>query len=516
MSATPVTVLRSHLSGAIDGLLGRVTMYRLMTLVLTCLAVWSVLLSALGQLYYSPVDLLVTAAVAVAASYLSNRAFALAWRVRPHSESAVITGLLLFFLFWPSTQWLDLAVVAGAAAVANLSKYLIVVRGRHVLNPAAFGAFVVGLTGISGSVWWVAAPLMLPAVIVGALVVLRRTGRTLVAACFVVVAMVPVTITLVSNGASIGSALATAIGSYPLVFLAVFMLTEPLTLPPRRWQQLLEATAVAALFAVAFHLSLGPVTVTNSPELALLAGNLLALCFAGRGVGSLTLIGTRKLTPTVREFTLRPAHPVTYTPGQFVELTVPHAHADSRGTRRTFSLSGPPGTDLTIAVKVPAKPSSFKRALLALEPGATLRGSSRGGDFVLPSDHDTALLLVAGGIGITPFASQLAALTAAGEHRDIVVLYAVSAPQELAYADIIAAAGVRTVVISPTAPTRLPERWTHLPGDKVTSAAVAQAVPDAASRVAMVSGPPAMVDAVRAALTAAGLRSVTTDVFFGY
>lgn len=507
---------RARLAAALDRQLGRVTMYRLVTIVLVAIAGWAVLLSSVGQLFYTPLELAVSLAVAVLASYGANRLFALVWRVRPHSESAIITGLLLFFLFWPSTAGPDLAALAGAAVVANLSKYVLVVRGRHVFNPAALGAFAVGLSGLSGSVWWVATPLMLPVVLLGALAVLRRTRRTPIAAAFVVVALVPVTLTLLASGQPLGSALGTALGSYPVVFLAAFMLTEPLTLPPRLWQQLVEAVVVGLLFAAPFHLAAGPLTLSTSPELALLVGNLLALAFAGRGAGTLTLVASRDLTPTVRELTLRPDRTVPFRPGQFVELTLPHAHADARGTRRTFSLSGAPGADLTVAVKFPAEPSSYKRALRELAPGARLRATALGGDFLLPSDPAEPLLLVAGGIGITPFASQLAALTAAGEHRDVVVLYAVSSAAECAYADVLTASGARVVVLSLDDPEALPPGWEHLRADRLTPELLAQTVRDTPRRTAYLSGPPQMVDSVRSVLGACGAGRVRTDVFFGY
>ena len=39
--------------------------------------------------------------------------------------------------------------------IVTSSKYIVAVRGRHVFNPAAFGAVVVGVTGLSVSWWWV-------------------------------------------------------------------------------------------------------------------------------------------------------------------------------------------------------------------------------------------------------------------------------------------------------------------------------------------------------------------------
>ncbi len=106
----------------LDERLGRVTMYRLLTLGLSALAVVAVVLAATDVLFLDPGAMVVSAAVAVAASVASAWAAALAFRTRPHTESAIITGLILFFLFWPTLDARYLGTLALAALLANLSK----------------------------------------------------------------------------------------------------------------------------------------------------------------------------------------------------------------------------------------------------------------------------------------------------------------------------------------------------------------------------------------------------------
>ena len=87
-------------------------------------------------------------ALCVGLTYASNRALAALFRVRPHSESSLITGLLLYFLFWPTCsvrlRRRGLAGVALACVLASASKYALAWRGRHIFNPAAAGAFITG------------------------------------------------------------------------------------------------------------------------------------------------------------------------------------------------------------------------------------------------------------------------------------------------------------------------------------------------------------------------------------
>ncbi|WP_282945214.1 ferredoxin--NADP reductase [Cellulomonas endometrii] len=498
----------------LDERLGRVTMYRLLTLGLSALAVVALVLSATGALFVEPGALLVSAAVAVAASVASAWLLALAFRTRAHTESAVITGLILLFLFWPTLEARYLGTLALAALVANVAKYVLAWRGRHVLNPAAAGAFVVGLTGWDATTWWVADRwLLVPVLLLTALIVVR-TRRYALVGTFVVVALLLVSARLVVEGAGPGDALRTALVSYPILFLGGVMLTEPLTLPPRRWQQLVEAVVVAALLAVSYHV--GP--LYSTPEAALIVGNLLAFAWGQRGAVRLTLTRQTRLTPRTVELAFRADRPVRFLPGQYLELTVPHPRPDARGTRRVFSVSSAPAADeLTVALTVPERASTFKRALAELPVGTRLRATGLGGDFVLPRDPEQPLLLVAGGIGVTPFASHLAAMAAAGERRDVVLVYAVTDHADLAYADTISATGARVLVLSPTSERDgLPRGWVHLGERRLAAETLAEAVPDLTQRAAYVSGPPAMVDHTRALLRRAGVRRVRTDAFSGY
>jgi ferredoxin-NADP reductase len=498
----------------LDERLGRVTMYRLLTLGLSALAVVALVLSATGALFVEPGALLVSAAVAVAASVASAWLLALAFRTRAHTESAVITGLILLFLFWPTLEARYLGTLALAALVANLAKYVLAWRGRHVLNPAAAGAFVVGLTGWDATTWWVADRWLLVPVLLLTTLIVVRTRRYALVGTFVVVALLLVSARLVVEGAGAGDALRTALVSYPILFLGGVMLTEPLTLPPRRWQQLVEAVAVAALLSVSYHV--GP--LYSTPEAALIVGNLLAFAWGQRGAVRLTLTRQTRLTPRTVELAFRADRPVRFLPGQYLELTVPHPRPDARGTRRVFSVSSAPAADeLTVALTVPERASTFKRALAALPVGTRLRATGLGGDFVLPRDPEQPLLLVAGGIGVTPFASHLAAMAAAGERRDVVLVYAVTDHADLAYADTISATGARVLVLSPTSEQDgLPRGWVHLGERRLAAETLAEAVPDLTQRAAYVSGPPAMVDHTRALLRRAGVRRVRTDAFSGY
>lgn len=512
-------VISTPLGSRLDTALGRLTMYRLVLWVLAVLAGYSMLLDLLGWLSFGLPEMLAHLALCLGLTYGSNRALAALFRVQPHGESSLITGLLLYFLFWPTQfsgglRLLDLAGVALACVLASASKYALAWRGRHIFNPAAAGAFFAGLTGLNIATWWAATPAMLWLVLPGVLLVLYRVRKLLMATVFIVVAVSIVAVELLRSGFALGEALWQPLAQRPVLFFVGFMLTEPLTLPPRRWQQLALAAVVGLLFAVPYNLGF----IANSPELALLAGNALAFAAGQRGGVRLRFAGSRPLTPTTTEFLFRPERPVRFSPGQYLELHLPSDRAagkhDGKGRRRVFSLTSSPASPvLRIGVRTAEPLSSAKRSLLALEPGAELSATTVGGDFVLPRDPAAPVLLIAAGIGITPFLAQLAA--GAARERDVVLLYLARNAAELAYTEELQHSGAR--ILARLADGSVPPSFIQDAGPgRIDGTTLKALVPDIADRTVLVSGSPASVRSLRAAARAAGARRVHVDSFAGY
>jgi ferredoxin-NADP reductase len=526
MSAVGAPKTGATLSPAarLDTLLGKVTMYRLILLVLASLAAYSLLLNALGWLTFGLPQMLVHLVLCLGLTYASNRGLAALFGVRPHSESSLITGLLLYFLFWPTVAPTDMMGVALACVLASASKYALAWRGRHIFNPAAAGAFVAGLTGLNIATWWAATPAMLWLLAPGVLLVLYRTRKFPLAAVFTVVATSIVASGLLQAGMSPAMALSQPLAQRPLLFFVGFMLTEPLTLPPRRWQQLALASVVGVLFAVPYNFGF----VANSPELALLVGNLLAFMVGQRGGVKLQFKGSRPLTPSTTEFAFETSRPVRFMPGQYMELDLPHAKSDGRGRRRIFSITSAPGSaTVKFGVGTAEPVSAAKKVLMGLEPGDKLAATSVGGDFVLPRDRRKPVLLIAAGIGITPYLAQLASGEA--KDRDTVLLLLARNAEEIAYAEELRTFGARIVVRTAdgsVAPSYFPgaaidgsadtDRSSDGPGDRLDAASLKTLVPDIAGRDVYVSGSPASVASLRHAARKAGAPRVRVDSFAGY
>jgi ferredoxin-NADP reductase len=498
----------------LDRLLGRVTMYMLVIIALAALGVIAIIGSLIGQISYPVLDILLSAVVLLVVTNASNWLIGRLVRVTPQTSSSFITALLLLFIFAPTSDPAGLGTLAIAGVIASATKYLLAWRGRHIFNPAAAAAFIVGLIrpllDHTFVTWWIGTSFMVPFTLIAAFAILFRTRKLWLGLTFLVVATLGWGVTYASHGGAFADGAYFALLQYPAIFFVGFMLSEPLTLPPRRWQQLAEAVLVGVLFSLSFNFF---DLFSASPQFALLIGNLFAFFFGQRRGLRLTYVGKTQLTPTSWEFEFTPQHPVRFTAGQFMELTLPHAKPDARGWRRVFSIASAPGGNVRFGIRLPERSSTFKKALLSLEPGARISGTSVGGDFVLPAGPEP-LLLVAGGIGITPYISQLESL--AGTPRDIALVYAISTPDDLAYASMLAKTSCTVTVVSAEKPPKLPKGWTWVQSPRLTADQLLAAVPDAKTRHTYLSGTPAMVGALKRALRRAGSRRIHTDVFIGY
>ena len=143
-----------------------------------------------------------------------------------------------------------------------------------------------------------------------------------------------------------------------------------------------------------------------------------------------TVASMREVTPTVREFSLRPldgaAEP--YAPGSHLPMEVLVA---GKPQLRTYSLVGQPdGACYRIAVKRLDEGRGGSLAMWRLAEGDRLRIGAPQNHF--PLDFSApAYLLVAGGIGITPLVFMAQALASRGPN--VRMLYGARSDAELAY-----------------------------------------------------------------------------------
>lgn len=127
----------------------------------------------------------------------------------------------------------------------------------------------------------------------------------------------------------------------------------------------------------------------------------------------------------VYSFVWQPDQKVSWQPGQYLHYELPHPDADDRGTERWFTISSPPyqkHIQLTTRFDTD-RSSTFKQALRSLKPGAEVAAGLPRGEFLLEPDASRHVL-IAGGIGVTPYHSMLLQLDHDGKPLNVDLLYA--------------------------------------------------------------------------------------------
>jgi len=254
----------------------RILTYRLALYYLSAIMLAALALSALGVVHQSVVNLAFSACVALLACVAVNWAFARAFGAASNWESVVISALIIALIITPVAPS-DLAggaflVLVSAWAMA--SKYMVATRKRHLFNPAAFGAALIGI-GLHRSVsWWVGdyAALLPVIVLGGALMLSRLRYYGMVAAYAVVVLGITIAYGDFSSLAGIARSLS-MMGIHSMFgFFGLVMLTEPRTAPVGQWRQIAYGALVGLLFSPYTHVG----TYYFTPEVAILCGNLFA------------------------------------------------------------------------------------------------------------------------------------------------------------------------------------------------------------------------------------------------
>lgn len=210
-----------------------------------------------------------------------------------------------------------------------------------------------------------------------------------------------------------------------------------------------------------------------------------------------------------------------YEPGQFLEVDLKHADQDDRGETRWFTMSSSPTeSQIMITTRHVDKASSFKNAFFNLKAGDSLEAKGPMGDFTLPQDPKTELVWIAGGIGVTPFRSQMKFLVDNQElDRKITLIYSNRTQADVAFSQLWAKANnempyftfVQTLV------DEVPKGWGGETG-LVDEAMIKRAVKDIANKHFYVSGPEPMVQAFHEKLIGMGIPEdhLHQDEFPGY
>lgn len=228
-----------------------------------------------------------------------------------------------------------------------------------------------------------------------------------------------------------------------------------------------------------------------------------------------TLSRIDPVAKNIYTFWFEPERKIDNTPGQYIELRVPHENKDSRGDKRWFTLSSSPSEDLvSITTKIIDESSTFKKALHALQVGSVVDMSGPMGDFTLSRDSAQPVLLVAGGIGCTPYRSMVKSMSDTSQNTDnISLLYAANELEEVAFKPIFDKLGDKFAIVLNNPATD----WTGISG-RVDVPMILKQVEGKDNSIIYLSGPEPMIEALAKGLKEAGFnkKNIKTDYFPGY
>jgi ferredoxin-NADP reductase len=151
------------------------------------------------------------------------------------------------------------------------------------------------------------------------------------------------------------------------------------------------------------------------------------------------LESARMVTPSVRALIFRRADgaPMTFSPGQWVNLMLPH---DGAELKRSYSIASPPdgGSRFEIDVtRVLGGPGSEK--LHSIEVGQSLRAIGPSGLFVRDAASTKPALFVGTGTGVAPLRSMLRAATNASSTTPMWLLAGFRHEEDILYRDELGA-----------------------------------------------------------------------------
>lgn len=197
-----------------------------------------------------------------------------------------------------------------------------------------------------------------------------------------------------------------------------------------------------------------------------------------------------------------------FTAGQSIDLTLVNPpETDTEGNTRAYSLvSAPHELELSIATRM--RDTAFKRVLGSLPPGAPLTFEGPFGDFVLHEKVSRPAVILAGGIGITPFYSMITDATHRALPHQIVLLFGNRTKESAPFLSELETLVRKNKNFS----------FISLIGSRIDADLVRAHVPPHTDPVYYLAGPAPMVRAMRAILHSLSVSGddVRTEEFTGY
>ena len=235
--------------------------------------------------------------------------------------------------------------------------------------------------------------------------------------------------------------------------------------------------------------------------------------------GTLTVSEISEVAHQVKTFRLvNPAGgeiPFQYLPGQFLTLDI-----EPRGipTRRSYTIASTPTWRDRIEITVKREEHGLVSGWLhdELKPGDSLKLLAPNGTFIFTGDNAPSIVLIGGGVGMTPLMSVARYLTDSQWPGNIHMLLSFRGPGDYLFREEVASLQSRNPNLKVTVTLSNPgeEPWLG-PTGRIDKAFLERTIPNPADQRVHLCGPPPMMDAVKAALSDLGVPTsqIKTEAF---
>lgn len=210
-----------------------------------------------------------------------------------------------------------------------------------------------------------------------------------------------------------------------------------------------------------------------------------------------------------------------FKPGQYLRLILPTDHPDERGTSRFFSIASSPTEKDHFRVTTRIIQSTFKKTLYSLTPGQIVSISGPYGQFVLNDTETRPIVLLAGGIGITPYRNMLVYTRDKHLTIPITLLSSFSRVEDIIFFDELTAIDIEmdniSYIVTITKPEESKKPWNGETG-RMNEEMLKRYIANLSESLYYIVGPPGLVAAMRELVE--GLRvgdeNIITEDFTGY
>lgn len=233
---------------------------------------------------------------------------------------------------------------------------------------------------------------------------------------------------------------------------------------------------------------------------------------------STQLVDREKAAPGFLSVRLKKPAGMNYLAGQNINIKLPDLIVhDPKGQRRTFTLSSTPHEEhLSLTMRL--TDSGFKKSLKELPVGTSLDFNGPNGRFYL-YEHIEKAIMIAGGIGITPFKSMIQDVSITGRPVDIHLFYSNSSSLFYPYHELfleLSSTQNFQLKYTPTL-TQKEDGWKGCTG-RIDMDMIKKCAADYLERDFFICGPPTMVDDIKAKLLEHGIKEekIHFESFYGY